>query len=258
MDNLLWKDLEDLQLYAKLKRVKRESRVARERSEDAVTWNVIRGLEKANVLGPWLESVSGLKAPRPSVAYWSCDKATGYTLGLLDEARLAFDETHNKGTEPDVIVDTETTLFFVEAKFTSGNRTRPSEPARATRYVEGGQGWYAQVMQAPFAQVAVGAHFYELVRMWLLGTWAAQQRGVAFCLVNLVGAAREPGVEAAFGRFIARSDQRRFKRGTWEGALAHLQAVRRLDPITTELEHYMLQKTAGYGSDGGLRSGFSL
>lgn len=258
LDNLLWKDVEDLRLFAKLSSVKRESRMARERSEDAVTRNVIRGLEKADALGSWLEAVSGLEATRPSVAYWSCDNGTGCSLGLLDEARRAFGETPNKGTEPDAIVVAESTLFFVEAKFTSGNRTQPSEAGRAARYVEGGQGWYAQVMRAPFGEVAVGAHFYELVRMWLLGTWAARQRGLDFCLVNLVGAARELGVEAAFGRFITTSDQRRFKRATWEGALAHLQAVRPLDPITTQLEHYMREKTAGYGSNGRLRSGFSL
>lgn len=258
LDNLLWKDVEDLQLYAKLKGVKRESRIARERSEDAVTWNVVRGLEKADALGSWLESVSGLKVTRPSVAYWSCDKATGCTLGLLDEARCAFGESPGKGTEPDVIVVAESTLFFIEAKFTSDNRTQPSEGGRAARYVEGGQGWYAQVMRAPFAEVAVEAHFYELVRMWLLGTWAARQRGLDFCLVNLVGAAREPGVEAAFGRFIGRSDQYRFRRATWEGAFAHLRAVEPTHRFTTQLEHYMREKTAGYGADGHLRSGFAL
>src|SRR5690348_14349221 len=81
-DNLVWTDADDVRLLQSLAGVKRESRLARERSEDAVTWNVIRGLEKADVLGSWLESISGFKADRPCVAYWSCDPASGRTLPL--------------------------------------------------------------------------------------------------------------------------------------------------------------------------------
>ena len=42
LDNLLWKDEADLDLLDRTKGVKRESRIARDRSEDAVTWNVFR------------------------------------------------------------------------------------------------------------------------------------------------------------------------------------------------------------------------
>jgi len=46
LDNLLWKNKADLDLFKRIKKVKRESRIARDNSEDAVTWNVFRFLEK--------------------------------------------------------------------------------------------------------------------------------------------------------------------------------------------------------------------
>ena len=45
-ENLLWKDETDLELLRKIAFVKRESRIARDNSEDALTWNVFRFLEK--------------------------------------------------------------------------------------------------------------------------------------------------------------------------------------------------------------------
>lgn len=41
-DNLLWKDETDFDLLRRIVPVKRESRIARDNSEDALTWNVFR------------------------------------------------------------------------------------------------------------------------------------------------------------------------------------------------------------------------
>jgi hypothetical protein len=49
-DNLLCRDATDLALLERIRRVKRESRMARDNSEDAATWNVFRSLEKAGAL----------------------------------------------------------------------------------------------------------------------------------------------------------------------------------------------------------------
>lgn len=45
--NVLWKD--DHNLLTDVKKVKRESRMARERSEDALSWNVFRYLENKTI-----------------------------------------------------------------------------------------------------------------------------------------------------------------------------------------------------------------
>ena len=50
LDNLLWKDTEDQELLHRIMKKKRESRMARDNSEDAVSWNVFRFLEKNNLV----------------------------------------------------------------------------------------------------------------------------------------------------------------------------------------------------------------
>jgi hypothetical protein len=64
-DNLLWKSSEDRALLKSLKGAKRESRMARDNSEDALSWNVFRFLERSGLLLPWIESIiaAGQKIP---------------------------------------------------------------------------------------------------------------------------------------------------------------------------------------------------
>ena len=71
---MLWTAPEDLALWRKIKDpgVKRECRVARDNSEDALTWNVFRYLERENLLGRFLDQVSGQPiAKSPRIIYWS-------------------------------------------------------------------------------------------------------------------------------------------------------------------------------------------
>ena len=53
-DNLLWKASEDRALLHRIKTFKRESRMARDNSEDALTWNVFRYLERKKQLSDFL------------------------------------------------------------------------------------------------------------------------------------------------------------------------------------------------------------
>src|SRR5687768_13532494 len=52
-ENMLWTDASDRALWAQIKTpgIKRESRIARDNSEDAVTWNVFRLFERRRLLG---------------------------------------------------------------------------------------------------------------------------------------------------------------------------------------------------------------
>jgi hypothetical protein len=57
LDNILWKDeLDQDLLFNRIAKVKREiKRIGRDNSEDAVTWNVFRFLEKENLLQDFSE-----------------------------------------------------------------------------------------------------------------------------------------------------------------------------------------------------------
>src|SRR5579863_8550699 len=60
-DNMLWTEEHDLTLWESIKApgVKRECRVARDNSEDAVTWNVFRYLERQDLIAKFIELIAG-------------------------------------------------------------------------------------------------------------------------------------------------------------------------------------------------------
>lgn len=258
-NNLLWTDPEDNHLLKGLLAVKRESRLAREKSEDAVSWNVLRALEKAGALETWLASLTGFSPGRLKLAYWSCDSELLQTCHDLAAARSAFKEEPRRSSEPDVLAFGDSALVFIEAKFMSGNQTVPTKPQEArSRYTSGGNGWYSAVVSSSFEQVAIDDRLYELLRLWLLGTWAAHRRGVPFFLINLVCRRRECEIKDTFGKHIKASPQSRFLRATWEGAMEHLRRVAPNHAVTARLEDYMRQKTAGYDYQRRIQTAFSI
>jgi len=244
-DNLLWVSEPDLRLLEAIKEVKRESRMARDNSEDALTWNVFRFLERSALLGGWLESIADRPARNPKIKYWSyCPEAKG-TWPLLDAARRAFGETPKRDSEPDLIVETNDAIYWIEAKFLSGNETRPSNPNDSKQYVTGGERWFDRVFQSPFGVVAVDKTFYELTRFWLLGSWGAAQGGKRFYLINLVRSQKELAIEREFGGHIIATDDRQFKRATWEEIYRFVQGSLPSAERSQILE-YIEDKSAGY------------
>lgn len=258
-DNLLWTNPEDTRLLEGLLKVKRESRLAREKSEDAVTWNVLRALENVGPLESWVAHTTGRTPGRLQLAYWSCDPVTLRDHKALADARGAFNEQAHRGSEPDVIAFGPSALIFIEAKLMSRNQTRPSEPQAAEqRYTQGAGEWYPSVVKSDFREVAIDHQFYELLRLWLLGTWAANRTDVPFYLINLTADQRERDIEMRFGRHIKESPERSFRRATWEGVLKHLQSSAPTHVVTGRLEDYMRQKTTGYDSAGRIQRAFSM
>ena len=76
--NLLWQNKSDLDLLGVVKMVKRESRMARDNSEDALTWNVFRYFENTNQLANLLSYVTRMKIGNAELIYWSySQKAKG-------------------------------------------------------------------------------------------------------------------------------------------------------------------------------------
>jgi hypothetical protein len=76
-NNILW----DYPLFLKHKVSKRENRIARDNSEDAVTWNVFRFLENRGLLLPFLSKQFGIPLLQAKTIYWSHDTETTRTPG---------------------------------------------------------------------------------------------------------------------------------------------------------------------------------
>lgn len=256
-DNLLWTSAGDIDLLNLIFDVKRESRMARDNSEDALTWNVIRYLEHSQTLGPWLESIAGAPVRNPQVIYWSYCQRAGTTWPLLTEARNVFGEAPQRGSEPDIIVESEDVLYWIEAKFLSSNKTIPTNPNDSKKYLSGGDKWYERVFVSPYGIVAVEQKFYELMRFWLLGTWSAKKLGKRFVLVNLVRESEGRSVVADFGRHINLNGHQ-FLRTTWEDAYRFVKSSARADNDREAFLRYIEGKAVGYSGLRKLTPAFSV
>jgi len=194
----LWNEGHDLKLFEKIKKVKRENRMARDNSEDAVSWNVFRFLERNNLIEGFLSLITGLYLKSSEVIYWSYSQKENNVLSELNEARREFGEVIKRGSEPDIIIKTDKALFFIEAKLTAGNKTIPSNKNNSKKYESGGHNWFSMVFKSDYRTITVIEKKYELLRFWLLGTWMAKKQGLDFYLINLVLSEREKDIENIF------------------------------------------------------------
>jgi len=241
-DNFLWNDEEESAFLNKIKGVKRETRrLGHENSEDAVTWNVFRYLERNNLLESYLTEISGKHQLNPEVIYWTYSKNEGRVWTPLENAWEKFEKyTPNHRTEPDLIIKTEDAVFFTEVKLNSGNDTEPSNQRVKEKYLA--NGWFLEVFNNSFDEIAVKAKKYQLMRMWLLGSWIARESN--FYLLNLVS--KKDGRRDEFSKFIKQSKHRIFAKKTW-GDIQQLIKRSGGDPIEKgSILSYFKGKTAGY------------
>ncbi len=258
--NLLWFAKEDEALLGSIFTQKRASGMAREKSEDAVTWNVFRYLEKMDLLIPFLDSISSSGNEDARVIYWSFDQDISGPYAPLVKAREEFGEKATQGTEPDLIIETKGNVYFIEAKLDSGNKTTPSNPDNKKKYETGGNDWFGKVFKAgaDFDKVANEESFYDLMRLWLLGTWIAnEQLARNFFLVNLVLNRKDRDVDHLFGRHIGYNETRAFKRLSWEQIYS---LIKRFAPLEgkKEIMEYFHCKTVGYNTSGALQRAFNV
>ena len=263
-DNLLWKSPEDLTLLKSLKRAKRESRMARDNSEDALSWNVFRFLERSKELLPWVESITGRReGPIQDVVYWSYSSAEEAQWDLLNKARCEFGEEVERGSEPDIAIVTSQSIILIEAKLNSSSKTSGDKKTLARRlanpksYTTGGGDWFGKVVSSDYETILNGQK-YELMRFWLLGTWMAAQVKRDFYLVSLVCQENEPEIQQEFLAHINTTSRWRFLRETWEGIVEFTQAKAAPGEDREAFISYMANKTVGYDHTGRLQKAFKI
>jgi len=231
--------------------------MARDNSEDAVSWNVFRFLERNNLIEEFLSSITDTPMKSSEVIYWSYSQKEGKDWSELNEAREQFGEEKGRGSEPDIIIKTDKALFFIEAKLTASNETEPSDNSNSKKYETGGDNWFSKVFKSDYKTVAIDKKKYELLRFWLLGSWMSQQQDSDFYLVNLVLSEREADIEAIFRKHINKTQRRKFLRVTWERIYQYISNSN----LTTERDimvRFFKNKTIGYDGNCRLRQAFSI
>lgn len=256
LDNLLWIDKQDQTLLCQIKTVKRESRISRDNSEDAVTWNVFRYFERNKSLDNFLSLFSSELHSSIELILWSYSQKEQKGWSFLDKARLEFGENIKRGSEPDIIIITDKTLFFIEAKVQASNHTVPSELNNKKKYTVGGQNWFSQVFKLDYQTIAITDKKYELMRFWLLGSWIAKELHLDFHLVNLVLSDKELLIEKEFGKHIIEDSHNRFSRITWESIYNMINDLNYNNHETALILDYFRTKSAGYDNKGRLKKRF--
>lgn len=253
-DNLL--DDTDLILLNKIFKSKRESRLRNDNSEDAVSWNIFRYLETENILLKWLNNVSNESHSEIKIMYWSFWEEGTYHL--LKNARCEFGEDKIKGSEPDIIIITDKTLFIIEAKLFSSNKTSGygqqllKRVNYSKKYKIGGNNLFDELFISNNCDI-VKDQKYELMRFWLLGFWMAKQNEKKFQLLNLVLDRNEKEIETDFGKHIIQSSDRNFYRITWE-SIYHFIKEHGSDNLKKErVLNYFENKGSGYNENGKIK-----
>jgi len=256
-DNLLWTDCEDINLLDKIFKVKRESRMARDNSEDALTWNVFRFLDKQNLLTRFLSELSNKPIKEAELILWSYSPEEKSGWSSLNTARTEFGETEARGSEPDIIILTDRVLYFIEAKLTATNKTKPSNLSQRKKYEQGGSGLFHKIFKTDFVTIAIKNERYELMRFWILGNWIANQLKLDFEFYVLVLQSNESDLEAEFEKHIVKSSNSEFYRLTWEQIFNFIVQSGEA-PEKQKMINYFQNKTIGYDSDHHIIKAFNV
>jgi hypothetical protein len=256
-DNLLWTKEDDLALLNGGRRRGWDRGLAYENSERAVTWNVFRWLEVSGVLPGFLEHVLGRGVATAHVTYWGYSpEREGIYLPLV-RARNAFEEEDADATEPTVLIDTDDTLILVDPRISLGTET-PQTPVGWERYEKGGKGWSTRVFAGAIREVAHDKGSFELLKLWLFGSYMAELAGKAFVLLHMTPVWSGAPLLAKLQPQFVSGPTRTAVSLTWEDAYAYVASeypgVRDAQAILT----YFQEKSAGYGADGCLRRAFAL
>jgi len=255
-DNLLWNDKE-IEEVLKYKRVK--AQLYHDNSEDSVTWNFFRFLERNNVVSSVLGSILGFTFKSPEIIYWSYCRKGNDVWSELSKARSEFGEAQNIGSEPDIIIKTEDTLLFIEAKLSSPNKinfnnnhTAEEKTDRIGKYSKGNC-----FLQQPVGKI-IDDGYYQLLRLWVIGAWIANNENLNFFLLNLVRQDDEKYIENDFGKYIKQNEKEKFRRITWEDIYHQIQTseIQGIDKGT--MIKYFKNKTIGYDENGKLQKAFSI
>jgi hypothetical protein len=255
-NNLVCED--DIILLNEILGTKRESRLKNENSEDAVSWNVFRYLEKENLLLHWLNKITNETHEDIEIMYWSHCSKEKETYPLLKNAREEFGEIENQGSEPDIIIKTDKTLFFIEAKLFSSNKTSGSGEGLIKRienpkkYETGGNNLFKNIFTTSYAKILEDQK-YELMRFWLLGYWMAKQKELNFQLINLVLDRNEKEIENDFGKHINQDNGAKFSRQTWESIYYFIKENGDETDYKEKVLSYFENKAASYKSNGILK-----
>jgi hypothetical protein len=231
-------------------------RLGNEKSEDALTWNVMRSLQEAGVLPEVAAWLTGLMIPeQPRLYLWGIrvDDDSMAPWDLLIRARDRFENAlpvDRPRTEPDIAIHLPGRyLILIEAKFTSPNpfyvngQRRDATSLTKGELVDIYQDQTLKILDVAKARTAAQVH-YQLWRNMVFAEWMAlaDSGGTRAYLASLTRLGYEEASCAEFRELVRPGFAGRFVHRTWE-EIDDLWAQRL--PELAQVHHYLETKTAG-------------
>jgi hypothetical protein len=209
-------------------KAERDTRIANENSEDALTWNVFRSIEYLGLTGPVLGQLFGL-GREATIYYWMYPRSEPLWSPYADAWHALEPGPRRRHSEPDLVLVDEAHRRFVilEPKFGSpvtGNRgpdwlvAKEYDQNRRTMirrgYALGDPG--SQLLKSWEDSMRQG--FYQLTRQMLFGNYIGQQHGYTFHLYSLISPGTNPdneGLCRTFQGLLTTAGQEHYGWLTW-------------------------------------------
>lgn len=230
-------------------------RLGSENSEDALTWNVFRSLQKAGCLNEVARWITGQEAAEPYLFLWGICLSEGSfrPWDLLIQARDRYEgnlPVVRPLTQPDIALYLPGRyLILIEAKFTSPNPFYAEGPRRDAQSLTKSE--LLDIYQDPGQEIldiekarTEGLVFYQLWRNTVFADWMARAagKGTKAYHANLTRAGKETDSCARFRKLVRPQYADRFTHIAWED-LCHLCTADR--PGLSRLHRYLETKTTG-------------
>jgi hypothetical protein len=231
---------------------KYDSRFEYENSEDALTWNVFRSLQRAGQLHEVARLITG-RAPdeEPRLYLWglSLSDDSFVPWPMLIRARDRFEgrlPVARPLTEPDIALHLPGKyLILIEAKFTSSNPAYKDGPRKdqksltKTELIDIYQDRQLDLLDIERARSVPFVH-YQLWRNFIFAGWMAHEGGEPAYLGSLTRNGQEDESCAAFASLIRPAMAGRFRHFFWEDTIQ----CGAKDPGLATMRRYLQTKTA--------------
>ncbi len=207
-------------------------------SEDALTWNVFRTLQKAGSDGlVAIQKACGLSAVVRTVLFWGCDVESGSECQQYLSCLIrAFDGRHRGTmTEPDLVVVTENEVAFIECKLNVSGRLSPwraqgnGAEKRFRTYIECGFGELSSIER--------WRDVYQLLRQYVYALGMSKLLRVRPMVIPLVNAEHLESLNPYYGPLTEFNEKVFLPFATWQGVR---QTV--LDTCAEDLSATILRK----------------
>ncbi|KUP08257.1 hypothetical protein Q73_07005 [Bacillus coahuilensis m2-6] len=251
-DNLLWKDPTEIELLQRILQVKRVNRIGRERSEDAVIWNIFRYLKRNAKLDSFIGSLLQTNIEVNTMYYWGYDELKGTIWQPLNEVRSILDEFII--TEPDILLETNDTLILLNGNVHGNISIKPNSSKLIQPYLH--QLEHNDLFKTSIDMISFLTKHYNLAKLWFLGNYLSRFNKKKFIFITIYNESRSNVMRMNDfqNTCITINGNQQFLPVTWSTFHSHLVQLES-DEEFGILENYLLHKTFGY-QNGKLKRAF--